>query len=159
MPERHDLEGHPRMKKIISSGSSAAALLLLALLPTSCIIVKETVREEDADHKAMRERVQRLEAKLEARSGPGSPAQKIAEGALGEVTDVSASGGQLMLRLRPGNNAVVGTRLAIVGSSGWKGLVEVASVFEETKVSAKSVEGAPMAAAVGDQVLAIAPER
>lgn len=152
------------MKKIIRSGFSAgfsaglsAGCALLLLLPTSCIIVKETVREEDADHKAMRERMQRLEAKLEARSGPGTPAQKIAEGALGEVTDVSASGGQLMLRLRPGNNAVVGTRLAIVGSAGWKGLVEVASIFEETKVSAKSVDGAPTAAVVGDQVLAIAP--
>jgi hypothetical protein len=140
------------------SALSLTIAALLGLFAAGCIIVKETVREpeEDPTHRSMKERVSRIEARLDAHATPSSPAQKIAEGALGEVTDVSASGGQLMLRLRPGNNAVVGTRLAVVGTAGFKGLVEVAEIYEETKVSAKSVEGAPMSAAVGDQVLATA---
>ena len=64
-----------------------------------------------------------------------------------------------MLRLRPGNSVTVGARLAIVGPQGFKGLVKVEEVFEETSVSARPSEPAPTTAAVGDQVLisAVAP--
>ena len=137
------------------SALSLTIAALLGLFSAGCIIVKETVREteEEPTQRSMKERVSRLEARVDAHATPSTPAQKIAEGALGEVTDVSASGSQIMLRLRPGNNVVVGTRLAVIGTAGFKGLVEVDSVFEETKVSAKSIEGAPMASVVGDQVL------
>jgi hypothetical protein len=138
------------MRTALSIGSAA----LLALFAAGCIIVKETIREPEPSERAIQDRVRRLEARADAHSDPGTPAQKIAESALGEVTDVSASGSQLMLRLRPGNSAVVGTRLAVVGAAGFKGLIEVSSIFEETKVAAKPVEGAPISAAAGDQVLA-----
>lgn len=126
--------------------------LLLLMLPTSCIIVKETVPYEPPKDPALQERIERLERR-EGRSEESPALKRFSDAAVGTVKAISASGGVLVLDLRIGNSVNVGTQLAIVGQEGFKGLAIVEERFAETSVSARLQGPTSNVVAPGDLAL------